>query len=163
MGPKPRRGAVVLAVALLACWLAPAALAGSSVPDGSGGAVSESPMSAWSYSQPDIPWAQVVSGTLLVSALACVAIWLLKRLGGRSPLSRGRYLDVLEARSVGRNVQLLLVRAAGKVVLLAVGGGNVACVAEFAADELPDLEAASAGGGVEGFRTLLKRFAGAAQ
>ena len=170
MGTKPKRGPVLLvAVAALACACAQAALADPVAPAGSGllatdQADAASPMPAWSYSQQlEIPWAQIASGTLLVSALACLAVWLLKKFNGRSPLSRGHYLDVLEARSVGRNVQLLLVRAAGKVVLIAVGGGSVACVAEFAADELPDLDTAPAGHGLEGFRCLFKRLAGAQQ
>jgi len=169
MCAKGRRGVLVLvAVVVLACALGRGALAdpvpglgGGSAPRERSAAAAQ--FGAWSDSGPDIPWARILSGTLLVGGIACLAIWLLKKLNGGSPLARERYLEVLETRSVGRNVQLLLVRAAGKVVLLAVGGGGVACVAEFAADELPELDSAPAGHGLEGFRYLLKRLAGAQQ
>jgi flagellar biosynthetic protein FliO len=115
----------------------------------------------WEGQEFDIPWLRLLSGTALVVALICGGLWVLKKLNGGLPLSRGRYLELIESRPVGRNVQLFLVRVGERVLLLAAGSGNVTSVAELSADELPVAETDQAAGGVEGFRLLLKRMAGA--
>jgi flagellar biogenesis protein FliO len=110
---------------------------------------------------PLIPWRRLVCGTIAVVALICVGVYVLKKLNGGAPLTRGRYLELLESRPVGRNVQLFLVRVAGKVVLLASGGGSVTQVAELAEEELPELSTASPPEGLEAFRNLFRKLAGA--
>jgi len=106
-----------------------------------------------------IPWGRVVAGTAGVTALICFGVFLLKRLGG-APLTRGKHLELLEARPIGRNVQLFLVRVAGKVVLLAATGGNVTAVAELAEDDLPE-PACEPAGELAGFKDLVRRLRGA--
>lgn len=116
---------------------------------------------AWGGNMPAVPWGRLVCGTIAVVALICVGVYVLKRLNGGAPLSRGRYLELLESRPLGRNVQLFLVRVAGKVVLLASGGGSVTQVAELGEDELPELSAVSPPDGLETFRNLFRKLAGA--
>jgi flagellar biogenesis protein FliO len=101
----------------------------------------------------------VAYGTAAVVALICAGVYALKKLNHGAPLNRGRYLEVLEARPVGRNVQLILVRVAGRILLLAYGGESVTPVAELSEEELPKSSAPA--GGLEGFKALFKRLTGA--
>ena len=149
---------VLAAAPALRAEVAGAAQAASAAPAGGQAPGQWSPAG---YPGPQIPWARVVSGTLAVAALACFGVWLLKKLNGGGAPGRQRYLEVIEARSVGRNVQLLLVRAAGKVLLLACGGGTVTRVAEFAEGELPEPEGMQGPGSLEGFKSLWQRMVGA--
>lgn len=116
-------------------------------------------MRSWDYGRPDVPWGRLVTGTVAVVALICVGVYLLKKLNGGAPLTKGRYLEVLENRPVGRNVQLILVRVAGRVLLLAFGGENVTPVAEMSEAELPQATAQPAG--FDGFKSLIRKLAGA--
>lgn len=164
------RGAAARCVALLSLTLmlsAPAALAQpapgvvgaqASEPAAAAGRAEELPL--WDYGTPKVPWGRLVSGTLLVCALICIGVYVLKKLNGGAPLHRGRYLELLEARPVGRNVQLFLVRVAGRVVLLASGGGTVTRVAELDEEELPQ-PADAASGGADTFRVMLRKLVGA--
>lgn len=113
----------------------------------------------WTANAPAVPWTRVAYGTAAVVALICVGVYVLKKLNHGAPLNRGRYLEVLEARPVGRNVQLILVRVAGRILLLAYGGESVTPVAELSEEELP--KSSSPAGGLEGFKALLKRLTGA--
>ena len=115
---------------------------------------------AWTQAGLSVPWVQLFSGTLAVCGLICVAVFIVKKLNGGLPLNRGRYLELLEARPVGKNLRLFLVKVAGRVVLLAATDQSASCVAEFADGELPQ-EAVAAGAptGVA-FGSLLKRLAG---
>ncbi|KPK66182.1 MAG: hypothetical protein AMK73_00820 [Planctomycetes bacterium SM23_32] len=117
----------------------------------------------WEVEAPRIPWWRLITGTAAVGALICGGVYLLKRLNGGVPFTRGRYLEVIEARPIGRNLQLFLVRVADRVLLLAAANGNVARVAELDAEELPEADTAAAPVGLDGFRSLLKRVAGVRQ
>lgn len=108
-----------------------------------------------------VPWARLVSGMFFVLALACGGVWVLKRLGGRTALNRGRYLEVLESRAVSRRMRLVLVRVAGRVILLAGEGEHASVVTEFGEEELPEPERSSPPA-PKGFRPLLRRLSGAA-
>ncbi len=108
----------------------------------------------------DVPWGRVVSSTLFVVALICVGVYVLKRLSGGA-LAGGRYMQVMECRQVGRKTELMLVKVAGRVVLLSSSGENVTRLAEFDECELPESEPVKSSEGVQGFRLLLHRLAGA--
>jgi flagellar biogenesis protein FliO len=110
----------------------------------------------------DIPWSRVIGGTGIVVALICGGIFLLKKLNGGLPLSRGRYLEVVESRPLGRGVQLFLVKVAGKAVLLAASGGNVTTVAELPDDALEQIVADEPAESA-GFASLLRKLAGVTQ
>lgn len=180
---RPRRGAdsrpVLLAFVLIFLPMAAASARPASGAPVMGAAASESPAFAsgeqaagtppshasarpgpWNTNTPAIPWGRLLSGTLIVVALICGGVFALKRLNGGAPLNRGRYMEVLEARPVGRNVQLILVKVAGRVLLLAFGGDSVTPVAELSEDELPQAQAHAAG--LEGFRSLLRKLTGTA-
>jgi len=108
-----------------------------------------------------IPWERLVYGTAFVIAIACVGVFLLKKLNGGLSMSRRRRLEVLELRAVARKTQLCLVRVGRKVILFAARGDGVTKLAQFTADELPDAEP-EAGDTVPGpFKEMLKRIAGA--
>lgn len=111
----------------------------------------------------DIPWLRVVWATLLVVGLICLGVYLLKKLGGSALLGRGRYMDVLEARPLGRKMHLFLVRVAGRVVLLSVSGENVTRLAEFPEQELPELEETHEAGPRKGFGQLMRSLAGVSE
>ncbi len=109
---------------------------------------------------PSVPWVQLVCGTLAVCGLICFAVFAVKKLNGGLPMNRGRYLELLESRTVGRNLRLFLVKVAGRVVLLAATDQSASCVAEFTDEELPQ-EAVGAGAPAgAAFGSLLKRLAG---
>ena len=102
----------------------------------------------------------LVCGTLAVCGLICFAVFAVKKLNGGLPMNRGRYLELLESRTVGRNLRLFLVKVAGRVVLLAATDQSASCVAEFTDEELPQ-EAVGAGAPAgAAFGSLLKRLAG---
>lgn len=115
------------------------------------------------FSAGDLPWGRVVWGTLLVVGLICLGVFLLKRFGGGALIGRGRYMELLEVRPVMRGVNLFLVRVAGRVVLLGSSGQNVTQLSEFTEEELPRLEEEVRQVGLEGFRSLLSRLAGASR
>lgn len=110
---------------------------------------------------PAIPWGRLLWGTALVAGLICVGVYALKRLNGGFPLNRGRYMELLETRPVGRKVQLFLVRVGRRAVLLASSGSNVTRVAEFADEELPEPEAVRGQGGLCTFASFFRKRAGA--
>jgi len=112
---------------------------------------------------PELPWARLVSGTLAVAALTCLGVFLLKKVDRRGLLTRQRYMDVLEAKPLGRKTCLFLVRVAGRVVLLGTTGDQVTQLAEFAEDELPSAESAPAREGLGNFGAVIKRLVGARQ
>ena len=101
-------------------------------------------------------WGRLLYGTTAVAGLICLGVFVLKKLGGGAMFGRGRYMDVLETRIVGRKVQLFLVKIAGRVVLLASNGENITSIAEFAEDELPLGEPVRQQRVENGFRSLLK-------
>ena len=107
-----------------------------------------------------LPWARLLSGFLFVLALTCAGIFALKRLSGRAPLNRGRYLEVLESRAVGRKMRLVLVRVAGRVVLIAGEGEHASAVTEFSQEELPAFDETPSPT-PKGFAPLLRRLSGA--
>jgi flagellar biogenesis protein FliO len=149
----------------LAC-LAGAALAAPEGGPGEQVAIGSAQQSArgepfpWDHESVRIPWGRLVAGTAAVSGLICLGVWMLKKLNRGGAFGRGRYLELLEARPVGRDVQLFLVRVAGRVVLLASGRSTVSRLAEFREDELPERDLAGPEG-LEGFRALLQKVMGA--
>jgi len=128
-------------------------------PAGAQAAPAEPP--AMRLAPPDLPWGRVIWGTLLVVGLICIGVFLLKKLGGGALLGRGRYVELLEVRPVARGVHLFLVRVAGRVVLLGSTAENVTRLAEFSEDELPRPEPQEEPVGLDGFKSLLRKFAGA--
>ncbi len=114
----------------------------------------------WEDDHVGLPWVRVVGGTMLVIGLICVGVYVVKKLDGGGLLRKGRYMELLEARMVGRKLHLYLVRVAGRIVLLAAAGDSVTRVAEFAEEELPQLVAEQGSGGTEGFRSLFKKLVG---
>jgi flagellar biogenesis protein FliO len=117
----------------------------------------------WNYGSAGVPWARVIGGTTLVVGLVCVGVYLVKKLGGGALLRKGRYMELLETRVVGRRLQLFLVRVAGRIVLIASSGDHVTQVAEFPEGELADLQPAGQATAAEGFRGLFKKLAGVQQ
>lgn len=109
---------------------------------------------------PSIPWWRLLWGTAAVVGLICLGVFAAKKLNGGLPLNRGRHMEVLEVRPAGRKVQLLLVRVADRVVLLACCGSNVTRLAELPAEEMPDLESPEAQGRPLSFRSLFRKLAG---
>ena len=105
-----------------------------------------------------VPWVRMLSGFLVVVAVICLGVFLLKRLNGGAALSRGRYLGIIESRPVGRKMHLYLVRVAGRVVLIAAHGDHATTVTEFAEEELPALQERPGASGAGGFGDLLKRW-----
>jgi len=114
----------------------------------------------WESADYDIPWARTVGGTLFVVGLVCVGVYVVKKLD-RSAFQRGRYVEVVESRAVGRKLELHLVRLAGRVILVASGEQGIARVAEFPEGELHPLQDADERPSADGFHSLLQRFAGA--
>lgn len=110
---------------------------------------------------PQIPWARIASGLAVIAALILGGTWLLRKLHGGLPVGRRGYLQVLETQPVGAKINLLLVRVAGKVVLLAASGDQVAAVCEFEADKLPEPAAAGCAMGGATFKGVLKKLVGA--
>ncbi|MFO8008631.1 MAG: flagellar biosynthetic protein FliO [Candidatus Brocadiia bacterium] len=113
----------------------------------------------WDTQETQIPYGRVVGGTAVVIGLICLGVYVVKKLDSRGVLRKGRHLDVLETRTLGRRLQLYLVRVGERVVLLAATAESVSPVAEFTRDELPDLEQADEG--VEGFGAALRKLVGA--
>ena len=111
----------------------------------------------------DLPWGRVVCGTMIVIGLICLGVFLLKRFGGGVLTGRGRYMELLEVRPVARGVNLFLVRVAGRVVLLGASGDHVTQLSEFPEEELPRLDAEKQQVGLEGFKSLLSKLAGASR
>jgi len=109
-----------------------------------------------------VPWARLVGGTTLVAALACFAVYALKKMDRRA-LKGGRYMELLEVRPLGRKAQLFLVKVGGRVELLAVNGEHVAHVGEFAEDELPEPEMESSPAPLQRFSVLVRHLAGASR
>jgi len=161
--PTLALGLIVATMAVASATASPAPAQGPAADARAAGALLAHPAARaapWTSSTPQIPWGRLVSGTLVVAALICVGVYVLKRLNGGAPLNRGRYMEVLEARPVGRNVQLILVRVAGRIMLLAFGGDSVTPVAELSEEELPQPPPQAVG--LDGFRSLLKRLTGTA-
>ena len=119
--------------------------------------------SSWSYQGPRIPWVRLFSGMALVVGVVCLGVFAVKRFGGGVAFARGRYMEVLETCAVGQKVQLMLVKVAGRVVLLAAAGETVSRLAELDEADLPELEAGAESASFEGFKSLLCRLAGARQ
>ncbi len=117
----------------------------------------------WSDTQPDLPWERVLGGTMVVVALVCVGVYVVKKLDRGGLLRKGRHLEVLETRIVGRKLQLYLVRVADRVVLLAQTGNAVTRVAELDKGELPSLDAQEQPATAQGFGSMLKKLARASQ
>ena len=115
------------------------------------------------FTTTDLPWGRVVCGTMIVIGLICLGVFLLKKMGGGVLTARGRYMELLEVKPVARGVNLFLVRVAGRVVLLGSSGNNVTQLSEFSEDDLPQPDAEKAHVGLEGFKTLLTRLAGASR
>ena len=111
----------------------------------------------------DLPWGRVVCGTMIVVGLICLGVFLLKKLGGGVLTGRGRYMELLEMRPVARGVNLFLVRVAGRVVLLGSSGEHVTQLTEFPEEELPGPDAVKQQVGLDGFKSLLSRLAGASR
>ncbi len=152
------RSTRTVAFLMLALGIA-SAVAGAAPPAEPSGAGARAPIE-WKPAAPPIPWGRVIGGTSAVIALICGGVYLLKRFGGGGLPGRGGYLEVIESRPAGRNVQLLLVKVGRRVLLLASCGGSVARIAELSEDELPSDDAP---GTTEGFRALLQRLTGAAR
>jgi flagellar biogenesis protein FliO len=116
----------------------------------------------WDSEVPAIPWKRLAYGTAAVVALICIGVYALKKLsGGR--LGGGRYIRVMEARPLGRNVQLFVVKVGGRVLVLAYGGETVSRVAELTEEELPESQASEGLAAQGGFGALLSRIAGEAR
>lgn len=111
----------------------------------------------------DLPWGRVICGTMIVVGLICLGVFLLKKMGGGVLTARGRYMELLEVRPVARGVNLFLVRVAGRVVLLGSSGEHVTQLTEFPEDQLPSFDTEKEHVGLEGFRSLLSRLAGASR
>ena len=161
-----KAGSLLLCLLMLSSIVSPAAAAPT--PEGN----STEPVALLRHGQPAglpvlkatspaVPWGRLAGGTALVVGLICAGVYALKKLNGGAPLNKGRYMEVLEARPVGRNVQLILVKVAGRVLLLAYGGEGVTPVAELSEEELPRLAGGPAG--LEGFKSLIKKLTGAHQ
>jgi flagellar biogenesis protein FliO len=108
------------------------------------------------FETPEVPWGRLVYGTTAVVGLICLGVYVLKKLGGGAAFGRGRYMDVLETRIIGRGMQLLLVRVAGRVVLLAASGETVTRVAEFKEEDLPAVQTEGEELEPDRFRNLLE-------
>ena len=131
--------------------------------DGAGdGQPAATPTAAASpYQDQDIRWDRFVFATGFVIALLCVGVYVAKKLGGGWPTGRGRrHLEVLEATHLGGKTRLFLIKVAGRVVLFAANAENVARICEFAESELPELDSNGKQGALNGFKALLKNFAG---
>lgn len=89
---------------------------------------------------PEINWDRLAGGMAVVLALLCVSIYGLKKLRASSLTGVGRYLQVLESRSLGHKRQLLLIRVGARIVLIACTGDTIKRVAEFEQEELPGEE-----------------------
>ncbi len=139
---------LIVAAALLVC--------GSTVR-----AASEKMPPGWppAGAEQNLPWVRVISATLLVVGLICVGVYLLKKLTGGGFLRRGRYLELLESRPIGRKLRLFLVRVADRVVLLSLSGDRVTRLAEFPSEELPQVEPEQEEEPENGFEGLLNKIA----
>lgn len=111
---------------------------------------------------PSIPWVRVVSGTAAVIALICFGVYGLKRMNGGLPFTRGRHMELLESRPLGRGVQIYLVRVGERVLVLGHADGEVSCLTELGSEELPPAPA-DAPKPVRGFTSLLSKAMGVRQ
>lgn len=74
---------------------------------------------------------------LCLGALALM-LWTLRRRGGVSaawPRNRAALIDVLETRSLGAQTQVVVMRYAGRRLLLSVGPTGTQCLRDDADDE----------------------------
>jgi flagellar biogenesis protein FliO len=108
-----------------------------------------------------IPWMRVLGATCFVVGLTCVGVYVVKKLDRKGLLRRGQHMDLVEARMVGRKLQLYLVRVGDRVIMLASAGDTVTRVAEFGEDELPKLDAAPRVAERSGFRSVFSNLLGA--
>jgi len=170
-GRRARRGLLIV-TALLATMVAGSAHPCTAGEPGGGGAPAsrlgpdDGERPPWGRQitggdRPEIEWGRVLLGLAVIAGLVLGGATLLRRLNGGLPLGGGRYLQVLEAKSVGGKVSLFLVRIGERVVLLAANGDNVTRVCDFGADELPEFEPDARPARDAGFAGLLKRLAGA--
>ncbi len=149
------------------CWLALAAvlLLAPSVQAAGEARVEEAPPPIWGSdgAEVEIPWIRVIGATGFVVGLTCLGVYAVKKLDRKGLLRKGQYMDLLEARMVGRKLQLYLVRVGDRVVMLASTGDNVSRVAEFAHEELPGPETADETAEPAGFKSMFTRLLGARQ
>lgn len=71
---------------------------------------------------------------LCLTALALI-VWRLRRRGGSStrwPRGQGALIDVVEARALGAQTQLIVARYAGRRLLLSVGPAGAQCLRDDA-------------------------------
>ncbi len=111
----------------------------------------------------EVPWLRMVSGLAAVIGVFCIGTWILKRLQQGSIFSRSRYVTVLDCISVGKNLQIIVVEVAGKILILAGGAEGVGRVGEFDRTEFPDPSPSGEGEMEAGFGALLARLRGGKQ
>jgi flagellar biogenesis protein FliO len=86
-------------------------------------------------------WLSLLLRLLLLAALLGGALWLLRRLkaGQRGLPGDERPLEVLSAVSLGARRQAVLLRVAGRVLLLGLGEGGVRPLGTFTSAEAEEL------------------------
>ena len=113
-----------------------------------------------------MPWSELFSLLWVLVCVLCIiglAYWFTRYVVGRAAAGRtlngaGR-IEVLTRTAVGRDQQLLLVRAGGRTFLLGATGSGITCLAEFTAEEAAALSGTDGEAGEQppGFKEALQK------